>query len=91
MVYVVAAVLGIIGLIDNGFRGMVTFGAAPFGYVAISYFENQVFYLTTLENLFWWKFALKPLASVFVGPIAAPIIIIRDLFYMYVGSKTETE
>jgi len=91
MVYLVAVVLGVIGLFDNGFRGMLLFGAAPFGYVAISYFENQVFYLTTLERLFWWKFILKPLASFFVGPVAAPIIILRDIFYNFTGSKAKTE
>ena len=91
MVYVIAGILGVIGLFMEGFKGMFTAAAAPFGYVAISYFESKIFYLTTVGDYFWWKLVLKPIASFIVGPIAAPIIILRDLFFMYSGSNPNAE
>ena len=91
MVYVIAAVLGVVGLFSQGFSGMLMYAAAPFGYVAISYFESKVFYLTTYDNFFMWKFIGKPIASFFVGPVAAPIIILRDLFIKFSGSNPNVE
>jgi hypothetical protein len=91
MVYIVAIVFGIVGLFDNGMKGFYLFGAAPFGYRAISYIERNVLYITTLDNYFWWKLILKPLASLFVGPFAAPVFIIKDLIGIFTANKQPTE
>jgi len=62
--------------------------AAPFGWMAISKLENQFVYITTIQNLIYWKFILKPILSCFVGPFAAPFYII-GFFLRRAGQKRE--
>lgn len=91
MVYLLSLVLGLVGLFTGGFKEMLYYSVVPFGYVAITYFENKVFYITSLENYFWWKLILKPIISLFVGPFAAPVIIIKDLYNFYISREQTAE
>lgn len=91
MVFVFAIIAGIIGLIDTGLKGMLLGAALPFGWIFISYLEDKVFFLTTLDNFLLWKFVFKPLASYVIGPICAPIYIIKILVEKFVLNKTTAD
>ncbi|SDJ40157.1 hypothetical protein [Proteiniclasticum ruminis] len=81
-------IAAIIGFFQWGLKG-IFFGALfPFGWKFISYLENQVFYLTTIDNFIWWKFLIKPVLALMLGIFCAPFYIGKYLLERYVANES---
>ncbi len=81
-------IAAIVGFLQWGFKG-IFFGAVfPFGWKFITYLENQVFYLTTLENFFWWKLLIKPVVALMLGMFCAPFYIGKYALERYLEKET---
>lgn len=74
MLIIFMTIAGIFEFYSAGFEGLLLGLCFLFGWKFITYLENQVFYLTTLENLFYWKFMFKPVLAGIIAPVCAPTI-----------------